>query len=250
MAETDCLYDRLGRSLNEKAMKTRDYLKISGYSAKSILSIFLFLFFPSLAPAGVNTWTNMNFGGGEVLSMAIDPVSKQNIYVGMHGYGVFKSTNGGLGWSAINTGISWFDIGALAVDPSNSNIVYAASRTSYLYKSTNGGGNWQRLNTTFDNIRTIVIDFKNTNRFGSFEIASDQPISVVALRGTTNQRNDFLITTTPIADLTQSPDHASIYFPQIVDGGGYTTQFILISLEGGLDVTIRLHGHSLIVFAE
>jgi hypothetical protein len=47
-------------------------------------------------------------------------------------------------------------------------------------------------------------NFQNTIQFGTLEIASDQPISVLALRGANNQRNEFLITTTPIADLTQS----------------------------------------------
>jgi hypothetical protein len=52
------------------------------------------------------------------------------------------------------------------------------------------------------------------------------------LRGTNNQRNDFLITTTPVADLTQSLGNSSIFFPQFVDGGGYTTSLILLNTSG------------------
>jgi photosystem II stability/assembly factor-like uncharacterized protein len=72
-------------------------------------------------------------------------------------------------------------------------------------------------------------DFQYTTQFGSLDISSDQPLSVLALRGTNNQRNDFLITTTPVADLEQSPGTGLIYFPQFADGGGYTTSLILMN---------------------
>jgi hypothetical protein len=79
--------------------------------------------------------------------------------------------------------------------------------------------------TYFDFPESFGID----TRFGALEIVSDQPISVLALRGTNNQRNDFLMTTTPTADLTQPPGDEPIYFPQFVDGGGYTTSLILMN---------------------
>jgi hypothetical protein len=72
-------------------------------------------------------------------------------------------------------------------------------------------------------------NFQTTTQFGTLEIASDQPLSVLALRGTNNQRNDFLITTTPIADLMQSVSYSPVYFPQFADGGGYTTSLVLLN---------------------
>jgi hypothetical protein len=72
-------------------------------------------------------------------------------------------------------------------------------------------------------------DFPTSTGFGSLEISSDQPLSVVALRETLNQRHDPLVTTTPIADLTQPLATEPIYFPQFVDGGGYTTALILLN---------------------
>jgi Leucine-rich repeat (LRR) protein len=72
-------------------------------------------------------------------------------------------------------------------------------------------------------------NFQHTVQFASLEIASDEPLSVLALRGTNNQRNDFLITTTPIADLTQSLSYDPVYFPQFADGGGYTTSLVLLN---------------------
>jgi hypothetical protein len=75
-------------------------------------------------------------------------------------------------------------------------------------------------------------DFQNTVQFGSLEMTSDLPISVLALRGTTNQRHDFLFTTTPVADLTKPLSNSPVYFPQFVDGGGYTTSLILLNTSG------------------
>ena len=88
----------------------------------------------------------------------------------------------------------------------------------------------------------LPADFATAIQFGSLEITSTQPLSVLGLRGTMNQRNEFLMTTTPIADLTHAPDSNPIYFPQFVDGGGYTTSIILlntstISETGTLEIT-------------
>ena len=53
------------------------------------------------------------------------------------------------------------------------------------------------------------------------------PVFVVGLRGRYNERGDFLITTMPVVNEQTPPSSAPLYFPHIVDSGGYTTQFIL-----------------------
>ncbi|MBZ5499698.1 MAG: hypothetical protein LAP85_25135 [Acidobacteriia bacterium] len=72
-------------------------------------------------------------------------------------------------------------------------------------------------------------DFATTTQFATLEISSDQPLSILALRQTINQRGDILYTTTPIADRTLAPESVPIYFPQFVDGGGYTSTIMLFS---------------------
>jgi hypothetical protein len=78
-------------------------------------------------------------------------------------------------------------------------------------------------------------DFQNAIRFGSLDIASDQPVSVLALRGTNNQRQEFLITTTPIADLKQPPGNGPLYFSHFADGEGYTTSLILLNTSDSIE---------------
>src|SRR5262245_3927474 len=58
-------------------------------------------------------------------------------------------------------------------------------------------------------------------------------VFVTGLRGRYNQRGDFLITTTAPADENSSPSILESLFPQLADGGGYTTQIILFSGTAG-----------------
>src|SRR5262249_46970864 len=58
-------------------------------------------------------------------------------------------------------------------------------------------------------------------------------VFVTGLRGRYNERGDFLITTTAPVDETAAPSTAEMVFPQLADGGGYTTQVILFSGAAG-----------------
>jgi hypothetical protein len=64
---------------------------------------------------------------------------------------------------------------------------------------------------------------------GYFEVTSDQPISILALRLTNNQRGDPLQTSSPIADMSSPLAATSLNFPQIADGGGYQTTILLLN---------------------
>jgi hypothetical protein len=75
---------------------------------------------------------------------------------------------------------------------------------------------------------------------GLLRITSTAPLAVIGLRSRTNERGDFLITTTPpVVESSSAP--AQLFFPHFADGGGYTTQFILFSggKPGSVNGTIR-----------
>ena len=73
---------------------------------------------------------------------------------------------------------------------------------------------------------------------GVLNLESSTPFAALTLRSLTNARQDFLLTTFPIADLNKpAPD--PIVFPQIADGGGIRTQFILINPSDSSVVNIR-----------
>jgi len=87
--------------------------------------------------------------------LAIDPSNPATVYAGTNGSGIFKSTDGGASWAAVNTGLPANDfvalhafITALVVDPSNPATLYVSfSLAGGLYKSTDGGANWSPANS-------------------------------------------------------------------------------------------------------
>ncbi len=68
---------------------------------------------------------------------------------------------------------------------------------------------------------------------GILRVSSVAPISVVALRQHTNERGDPIITTVPPINESVPPPAGPLFFPHIVDSGGYTTQFVLFSGQPG-----------------
>ncbi|MDD5541541.1 MAG: protease pro-enzyme activation domain-containing protein [Acidobacteriia bacterium] len=98
-------------------------------------------------------------------------------------------------------------------------------------------------------------NFSTVTLFGSLDITSDQPLSILALRQTTNQRGEALLTSTPIVDMTQTAGSTPLNFPQFADGGGFSTLLILLNttsstetgnlffyLDGGTPVVVTQVG--------
>ena len=67
-------------------------------------------------------------------------------------------------------------------------------------------------------------DFK-----GLIEVSGSGPIVAVTLKITTNSRNEPVLTTLPVADLTQSSTTTKVVFPQIAVGGAFSTQLIFLN---------------------
>ncbi|MBZ5555276.1 MAG: S53 family peptidase [Acidobacteriia bacterium] len=86
-------------------------------------------------------------------------------------------------------------------------------------------------------------DFPAAIQFASLEIRSSQPLGVLALRLTNNRRGDTLITSTPLADLNLPPVANPLYFPHVVNGGGYKTTLILMNTSATVETgELRIFG--------
>jgi photosystem II stability/assembly factor-like uncharacterized protein len=88
--------------------------------------------------------------GGTVTVLVADPNNAAILYAGTIASGVYKTTNGGVNWTAANTNIKNFLINSLAIDPKDSAILYAGTDGQGVYKSTNGGASWGAVNTGID----------------------------------------------------------------------------------------------------
>jgi hypothetical protein len=84
----------------------------------------------------------------------------------------------------------------------------------------------------------LPANFPTQTLYGSLEILSSQPVSILALRLTTNQRGETLLTSTSVADLSLPVNTSAVYFPQLADGGGYTTSLVLSNLTGAVQTGI------------
>jgi hypothetical protein len=103
---------------------------------------------------------------------------------------------------------------------------------SYYFTSSSGA--------TFGSGSTVVPAYAQTAVFldqapfnsgpsvlGTFTFSSTMPISVVALRGLNNERDEFLITTLPYTGLSAGRGESVI--THIADGGGWSTQVVLVN---------------------
>lgn len=87
-----------------------------------------------------------------VPTLAIDPLTPTILYAGTKGSGVFKSTDGGMSWTAINSGLpslvhgsAIIEVSHLAIDPRTPTILYATTGPG-IFKSTQGGTSWTAVN--------------------------------------------------------------------------------------------------------
>jgi len=136
---------------------------------------------------------------------------------------------------AVNTGI------ALA-NPNNSQ-----ATISFFFTDSSG--------TDFGNGRLTIpahgqiAHFLNEDPFnapqsmsGTFSFSSDVPVSAIAIRGLTNERSEFLVTTLPVANPDANAS-GSVFFPHFADGGGWTTQFVLVNpSDQTISGTMRFYG--------
>jgi hypothetical protein len=78
--------------------------------------------------------------------------------------GVWKSMDGGINWTAINSGFAVSpEVWSLAIDPYDNQVIYIGTALDGIYKSTNGGGSWFPIGTGLNSshITAVVINPAN-----------------------------------------------------------------------------------------
>jgi len=145
------------------------------------------------------------------------------------------------------------DVGTLLIDTGIAVVNPGAATANVTYKLRDGAGNLignagtgiipagahrakfiDQL-TDLEAGLTLPPGFSTSIQFGTLEITSDRPLSIICLRSTVNTRGDTLFTTTPVADLTRSPQTSPLYYPQVADGGGYRTVVVLVNTSNAVE---------------
>ena len=96
-------------------------------------------------PAGNTGNAQLLFSGVNISAVRVDPANSSVVYLASDN-GMFRSTDGGLNWTAGNNG---FGVGqSLALDttsPAANRILYAGINARGIFQSTDGGQNWTRI---------------------------------------------------------------------------------------------------------
>ena len=134
--------------------------------ARSAAVLFL-LMFPLGSEAGILTWTTGGPLGGWVRKIVFDPKTPGVVYAATSG-GVFKSTNGGVTWQRMNTGLGVTFVEGLAIDASNPSTLAAVTgplsanpTVGGVFVTTNGGLTWQQKTSGMSGLLTgwsVAID--------------------------------------------------------------------------------------------
>ncbi|HVA58111.1 MAG TPA: hypothetical protein VNF92_09495 [Gemmatimonadaceae bacterium] len=207
--------------------------------------------------------------GGRVAAVAGVPGQNDTYYVGTADGGVFRTTNGGITWTAEFQHQPVLSIGALAVDPVNPEVVWAGTgeanvrnNVSYgdgIYKSTDGGVHWTNMGLSATlQIARIVIDPNDPNTVLVAAMGSpwqDNPERGVFRTtdgGHTWQKVLYVAPDVGAADLAMDPVNPEVIYTSTykfrrtpwsyADGG--PEDAIYKSIDGGSSWT-RLSGHGL-----
>jgi YD repeat-containing protein len=189
----------------------------SGYATASVLSG------PTPYGVAVFSFTQNGVVVSEVGVPASPPTTSARIFI-EHQPNV--SSRGGTlstytGFAAVNQGNSQASLNLRLRDPQGATL---ATGTVRLGANAHLAKFIDQLAPDF-----VLPESFATIGFGSLEITSDQSISVLALRLTTNQRGDLLLTSTPIADLGRPAPVGPQSFPQVADGGGYQMALLFMN---------------------
>ncbi len=122
-------------------------------------------------------WTHMgplNVGGRtrSLLIQGDSASSTHTLYAGGVTGGVFKSTDGGESWKALNDLMPNINVNTLAQDPKNNNVIYAGTGERYggfrgagIFKTEDAGANWTFLDNSSDIwfVNKIVVSPNNSD---------------------------------------------------------------------------------------
>jgi photosystem II stability/assembly factor-like uncharacterized protein len=117
-----------------------------------------------------------------VRAITFSPHSPDVVYIGVTGpgAGLYRSQNGGLNWTRLN---SIGEISEIAVHPQNENLIYISAIGSGVLRSTDGATTWVKINDglpTTDVMRVRIAPgypvcvFAVTLKHGAFRLVDEE----------------------------------------------------------------------------
>jgi hypothetical protein len=154
-------------------------------------------------------------------ALVLDPTSPTTFYAGTPARGVFKTTDGGTSWSAVNTGLPYRSVQSLAIDPQTPTTLYAGTYGG-VFKSTDGAGSWNAMNTglTCESLGCVV----NFSQY-VMALAIDPQTPTTVYAGT-------------YGGVFKSTDGAGSWSPANIGGGGFGGFVFALAIDPQTPTTV------------
>ncbi|MGH7453468.1 MAG: WD40/YVTN/BNR-like repeat-containing protein [bacterium] len=127
------------------------------YSREFVIGSILWFLFLALGSTNATAqvlWQQANGPErGVIRALAIS--ASGDIFAGTEGGGVFRTTNNGDNWTAVNTGLPTF-VRALAINTSGH--IFAGTDRNGVYRSTANGASWMATDLKDTNVRALAIN--------------------------------------------------------------------------------------------
>lgn len=128
----------------------------------------------------LGAWSQLGPGnvGGRTRALVIDPVSPKTMYAAGVAGGVWKSTDAGQSWKALDDLMANLAVSSLVLDPANPKVLYAGTGEGYfnndgvrgagVFRSADGGVTWSRLAATntsdFQYVNDLAVSARDPRR--------------------------------------------------------------------------------------
>ena len=134
-------------------------------------------------------WAPANAGltAVSVMAIASDPSQPATVYLGTYESGLFRTTNAGRTWSAVD-GVAPRNVRALAFDPRNHQTIYVGAVGARVLKSVDGGATWVGAGRGLgdaEGVEALAID---PRRPSTLYAATDEGVYRTVNRGTSWRR--------------------------------------------------------------
>jgi len=137
----------------------------------------------------VQHMNGLTAAGTYIIDIAVDPTDSNILYTDIMKFGMYKSTNAGVSWSSINTGLPAFTEtqsmnvskqGRIVFDPNNTSIIYL-NADGKIFKTINGGTSWTDISAGTE---TSSYSNPSLKKFSIFCMAPDPVTSNVLYAAT------------------------------------------------------------------
>lgn len=190
------------------------------------------------------SWTQFSAGLTRlgVSSIVVHPTTPNTIYIAtgdrdgndVAGYGVWRTTDGGLTWAAHNNGMGNRTVNEIIMHPTNPNIMFAATSNRRVYRTSNGGANWTASPDLGFNPKDIAMHPTNSSILYAsgtrYARSTDGGVTWTTITST-------LPGTTQRMALAVSPDEPNWVY--ILAGNGSGLQGIYRSTDSGVNFVRR-----------